>query len=205
MNNQKLILKKWWFWLILLFIIFSISISPFINNLVTDKNNINDISNEISLDVENTTILDTYIIDYNNNAQNKITNLINFDVQDKNSGYYKTEFRLNAFNNAIAKHGKLDNFDISIIDYSSTFGTMYIQNLRIYANINNEETMKDFFENSIKVLDKNIMEKDFDDIYYTLNSYNAKNFVLGNNDEITGYIEKKNNNYEIMINYQKNR
>ena len=82
---------------------------------------------------------------------------------------------------------------------------MYIQNLRIYANINNEEIMKDFFKNSIKVLDKNVLEKDFDDIYNTLNSYNTKNFILGNNDEITGYIEKKSNNYEIMINLSKNR
>lgn len=146
--------------------------------------------------IDKTSVIDTFSEQYNAISNYKITNLVNFDVHDKNSDHYRVEFRLNAFNNAIGKTGTIENSNIDLIDYSSNI----FQNLRIYTTIPNQEVMKIFFNTTINILNPEISNSELEKIYSNINKFEQKNFSFNN---INGYITLNNNNeYEIFIDYQ---
>ena len=195
--EEKTIYKKWWFWLLIIIIIIIILGNILNNNSDSiDTHNYANIYNEniISLEVNSDNSLlfiDQFIENYNNISKNKITNIENFNVQDKNSNHYRVEFRLNSFNDSIGKTGLiLDNL-IDLIDYSDT----YSKRIRIYATLYNNEILKDLLESSIHSLNIQVDSQDLEDIYNS----NTGNFLIGPNDEVKVYIEK----YEIMIDFNK--
>ena len=150
-------------------------------------------------------IIDTFISKYNENSSRKISNSIEIDIQDKESGYYRTEYRLNAFNGALAKQSTIGNYTMDIVNYrvSNDYPTES-SNLRIYITVDTYEDMQIILESILKVMDSNITSEDINDIYDTLEVVSSKSLVLGQSDEITGYINKNNSNkYEIMIDTSK--
>ncbi len=195
--GEKPIYKKWWFWLLIIIIIIVILGNiPNNNSNLVDTHNCTNIYDEniIPLEVksdDSLSFIDQFIENYNNISKNKITNIENFNVQDKNSNHYRVEFRLNSFNDSIGKTGLiLDNL-IDLIDYSDT----YSKRIRIYATLYNNEILKDLLESSIHSLNIQVDSQDLEDIYNS----NTGNFLIGPNDEVKVYIEK----YEIMIDFNK--
>ena len=79
-----------------------------------------------------------------------------FDAQDKESGYYRTEFRLNEFENNASIHGTIGNNNtVDLINYGSLSDK---NEFRIYAVIESEDQMKKVFKDIINVLDSNTSE-----------------------------------------------
>ncbi len=152
-------------------------------NIVTNKEN----------EVETVSYLDNYIEKYNSLANCQIINLSVFDLHDKSSQHYRTEFRLKAFENATARTGTLDSNIIDIIDYSS-FSLTNSYNIRIYANISNKDIVKEFIRISSQIFDSTITENDLEEVYNNINDYR---FTLGENNHIHGYIQGT----EIMLDY----
>ena len=177
--------------LVVIFLLLLIVLS-FSQNDTSEQEQENVVASKES-ELEKVSYLDNYIENYNSLAKHQITNLSVFDLHDKSSQHYRTEFRLQAFEDATAKTGTLDNNFIDIIDYSS-FSLTNSCNLRIYANISNTDIVIEFIRISSQILDSTITENDLEEIYNNINDYR---FTLGKNNYIQGYIQGT----EIMLDY----
>ena len=91
--------------------------------------------------------ISAFIEQYNNIADVPITNPIEIDIHA--SEYYRTEFRLNAFKNAVAKRGSIGESTIDIINY----GNLANDKIRLYLSTDDEEFAIQVFKNAVGVFD----------------------------------------------------
>ncbi|MBQ2915232.1 MAG: hypothetical protein IJE51_00425 [Clostridia bacterium] len=137
--------------------------------------------------------LKLFISTYNSIAKTDISDLIEIDIQSPE--YYRTEFRLNAYQNAPAYKGSIGNNAMEIINsnYDGIFGS----DLRIYAFVDTLEAATDVFESFCKACDSEITKEDFDEFYEyrSLDSGDCR-IVL---KQISGYVMKDNDGYEILL------
>jgi len=140
-----------------------------------EDSSLNSSLGEEFLNVEN------FIKNYNEIAIIPITDVMKIDIQSDE--YYRTEFRLNAFQNAPAVKASIGNSTIEIIN--TNYGSWFGSDLRIYVNADSVESVKSIFEYFCKACD-DLKQKDFDEFYkyYSLDSY-ATSFVIGS---IDGYV-----------------
>lgn len=203
MNNK--IYKKWWFCLIITVIALLI-ISMFNNTYINEeRNNITENAtsdNNTDIKQENISVVDTFINKYNLNNNSKITNIIDIpDIQNKESEYYRVEFRLGAFKNSICKHALIDNEStIDIINYNlDTISSDQYGKFRIYVNSSNYNGMKSILKSSINIINKNISDEDINNIHNSFDSTGNNSFLLGENNYISVYFTKS----EFMIDIEK--
>ena len=139
--------------------------------------------------------LKSFIDEYNKIAKTDITNPLEIDIQSPE--YYRTEFRLGAFQNAPAYKGSIGNNHIEIINsnYDGVFGS----DLGIYAFVDTLAEATDIFESFCKACDSDITEEDFDEFYKydSLDSEYGCSIVIGN---ISGYVHIKAGGFDIMLN-----
>lgn len=82
-------------------------------------------SEEITID----SLVDSY--NFNSTTDNQLEYVEDFEVQNKESGHYRTEFRLSAYKEAVGKSYKMGEHTVDFITYSNMFTG---QDFRIYAN-----------------------------------------------------------------------
>lgn len=70
-----------------------------------------------SVETEKIEKTDGFIEQYNQVAPTPITDISEVDVTDKESGHYRTEFRLSAFSDSYAKTGYIADSAIDIMSY----------------------------------------------------------------------------------------
>lgn len=58
-----------------------------------------------------------FIKAFDSNNATPITDAVEFDPQNRDSGYYRTEYRLGAFNGSKGTHGNVGNMTIDIVEY----------------------------------------------------------------------------------------
>lgn len=135
-----------------------------------------------------------FIENYNCVAQTPIQNIIEIDIS-RGSEYYRTEYRLNAFQNAPALKADIGFGTIEMINsnYEGIFGS----NVRVYAFTNSLETAIDVFESFCKATNPEITEADFQEFYefHQLDSGDCR-IVIGN---ISGYVMVKDEGFDIML------
>ena len=124
----------------------------------------------------------------------KIENLVTYNAQDKESGYYRTEFRLNAFENNTSIHGTIGNSTVDLINYGSLNEK---DKFRFYASIENEEQMKEIFKSAINVIDSSISDDEINEEINDAIKSKDNRFVLKSN--IDGYIMFTKEKWEILI------
>ncbi len=207
--NKKEIFKKWWFWVIIFWALtIGFGVSSELSNTANTQNTVENQTFEISDNNNDVTYnksvlnIDSFIENFNKISQSSIININSFNPNDKNDSHYRVEFRLNPFKNSKGKYGTISNDTIDIIDYSSE-NTIYSNNIRIYATVSNDTIFKDILENTITIFDSTVTNKQIQDIYNSLNIASAKTLSLGKNNCITGYIEKKKDSYDVMIDMSK--
>lgn len=184
--------RKFRFLLIIIFLFLAIII-VFVD--IFQSPNKENLNTEINQTPTNTTShIDDYLSKFNQLSSHTIENLSYFDLHDRLSSHYRTEFRLYAFKDALAETGTLDNNIIDIIDYSS-FSLSNSCNLRIYTSISNIDIKKEFIKISCQIFDSTITENDLQKIYNNINDYR---FTLGKNNYIQGYVQGN----EIMLDYK---
>ena len=140
-------------------------------------------------------INDTFIKKYNANSSSKIENVTAFDAQDKESGYYRTEFRLNAFENNSSIHGTIANGTIDLINYGS-LGEK--DKFRLYASTDGEEQMKEIFKKAINIMDSSISDDEINEEINEAIKIKDNRFVLKGNVD-SGYIMFTKGKWEILI------
>ena len=137
--------------------------------------------------------LDKFIEEFNKLASTPITNTEEIDIQSPD--YYRTEFRLNAFQNAPSYKGSIGEATIEIINsnYDGYFGS----DLRIYAFTNSLEATTDLFESFCRACDPSITQADLDEFYKyrQLDSGDCR-IVL---NQISGYVMVKDNGFDILL------
>lgn len=98
----------------------------------------------------------TFVTAYNKVATTEISNLTEVDVTDRESGHYRTEFRLGAFSDSYAVTGNIDDANIDIIGYG-----WLKKCIRIYADNISLEQAIEIVKISIPILDETVSESDF--------------------------------------------
>ncbi len=98
-------------------------------------------------------IIDSFIEQYNETAESKLTNPIEIDIQA--TEHYRTEYRLNAFKNAVAKQCSINNTVVDIVNY----GGMSNDSIRLYLVTDDEELAISFFDRATKVLDSTVTDQ----------------------------------------------
>ena len=108
-------------------------------------------------------MVDAFIEEYNATAPTPITDAVEIDVTDKESGHYRTEFRLDAFKDSIAKTGKIGDI---VID-------------RIYADNITPEQAVEIVKYAAPVMDPDVPNDELQDVL---------DYLSGTKDYHNGYF-----------------
>lgn len=87
--------------------------------------------------------LDGFIDRYNENAALKFEETLRFDAQDKDSGYYRTEYRLGAWKDSRCSHGKAGGVEVDLVAYRDS--------VRLYAEGGAKEEIASVFRDAMRV------------------------------------------------------
>ncbi|MBE5924891.1 MAG: zinc ribbon domain-containing protein [Lachnospiraceae bacterium] len=158
------------FWIVFLIIgAFGNSDDGTVENNVPEQKKTEDVAQDDTIDGYD--VIDTFIEKYNEIADNKITNPVEIDIKD--SEHYRTEYRLTAFNNAVAKQCSVGGTYIDIVNY----GSMHNDEIRMYLNTDDEELAISVFTSVTKVLDNTITDEELSDAVENLKSDKSNNVV----------------------------
>lgn len=137
--------------------------------------------------------VDLFIDEYNKAAATPITDISEIDVTNKESGHYRTEFRLGAFADAYAKTGLIGDIVVDIVGYGWDK-----EDIRIYADGISLEQAKEIIKVASPILDTTLSESDIQDVMT----------YLDENQEANGYyygdiglllLGKYKESYELML------
>ncbi|MBQ7990896.1 MAG: hypothetical protein IJ251_07625 [Oscillospiraceae bacterium] len=128
-------------------------------------------------DQQTQTILPDDIVDrYNADHSVKLVSKGTFTPSDRDSGHYRTEFRLPAFRDAIGKTYDMDGKTVDIIVYQS----IYEYNIRIYADGLSFSQCKDLIEGFSPLLDESLTTSDLNEtISYLEERKEANGYYYG--------------------------
>lgn len=119
-------------------------------------------------------MVDVFIEKYNEAAPTQITDISEIDVTDQASSHYRTEFRLGAFKDSVAKTGKIGDVDIDVINCG-----WEKDELRIYADNITSEQAAEIVEHAAPIMDPDVSSDDLQDVV---------DYLLGINDYHNGYF-----------------
>ena len=119
------------------------------------------------------TKIDEFIELYNQSAPVSITDAIEIDIRDKDGGHYRTEFRLTAFDDAIAKTGKLGDMIIDLV-YCDWF-----DEFRIYVDGITPEQAAEIIKYAAPIMDPDVSSEELQDVL---------DYLTGTNDYHNGYF-----------------
>ena len=113
------------------------------------------------------TMVDVFIEGYNATAPTPITEAVKVDVTDQTSGHYRTEFRLGAFKDSIAKTGKIGDIAIDIVNCG-----WQLDELRIYVDGISPEQAAEIVKYASPVMDPNVSSEELQDVLDYLSGVN---------------------------------
>lgn len=104
-------------------------------------------------------MVDVFIERYNATAPTVITDAVEVDVTDEESGHYRTEFRLGAFEGSIAKTGRIGDIVIDIVNCGWDN-----DELRIYADGITQEQAVEIVKYAAPIMDSEVSDADLQDV-----------------------------------------
>lgn len=119
-------------------------------------------------------MVDDFIEKYNATATTPITDAVEVDVTDETSGHYRTEFRLGAFEDSVAKTGKVGDVIIDIVNCG-----WQKDELRIYADDVTREQASEIIKFAAPILDPDVPNDELQDVL---------DYLMGINDYHNGYF-----------------
>lgn len=119
-------------------------------------------------------MVDAFIEEYNATAPTPITDAVEVNVTDKESGHYRTEFRLGAFQDSIAKTGKIGDIVIDIVNCG-----WEKDELRIYADNITPEQAVEIVKYAAPVMDPDVPNDELQDVL---------DYLSGTKDYDDGYF-----------------
>ena len=151
-------------------------------------------SGETSAPTKESTIEDL-VNAYNASADNKLVFIEDFVVSSKDSGHYRTEFRLSAYSEAVGKSYKLGDQTVDIISTQSYFGSI---DVRIYADGATMDQCKELIQYASQLLDPTMTDATVKEtIDYISEKKEANGYYYGELDLLLLGSEAKG--YDLMI------
>lgn len=123
-----------------------------------------------SVETEKIEKTDGFIEQYNQVAPTPITDISEVDVTDKESGHYRTEFRLSAFSDSYAKTGYIADSAIDIVSY----GWLDVD-IRIYVTGADLDRAKEVIKAASPILDSDLTESDIQEVLDYLDEHKSAN------------------------------
>ena len=117
--------------------------------------------------------VDKFIEAYNQIASTPITDSVEIDIRDEEGGHYRTEFRLTAFDDAIAKTGRIGDVIIDIVVCD------WFDETRVYVDGITPEQAAEIVKYAAPILDPDVSSEELQDVLDYLN---------GTNDYHNGYF-----------------
>lgn len=182
------IYKKWWFWAIIIVAVLGIcgnsgnteqpqGTTP---STETDSqlatSSIPEQTTTAPIEINEYAVVELFIELYNKTAETSIADLENMDIHGDD---YKTEYRLNAFKNAVGQKGNIGSNNIEVVNY----GVWDNDNIRIYARVDTHDAAIEMVYSIIHILDSSVTDDQIAEDVSTEHS-----ILLGDDNQITGYI-----------------
>ncbi|WP_317321453.1 hypothetical protein [Subdoligranulum variabile] len=123
-----------------------------------------------SVETEKIEKTDGFIEQYNQVAPTPITDISEVDVTDKESGHYRTEFRLSAFLDSYAKTGYIADSAIDIVSY----GWLDVD-IRVYVTGADLDRAKEVIKAASPILDSDLTESDIQEVLDYLDEHKSAN------------------------------
>ena len=144
--------------------------------------------------------LEDFVSKFNELSDTPITERESFDPTNRESGYYRHEYRLNAWEGSVGEVGKIGGLIVEITNYGS-YGGFYDENdsLRVYLTTNTIDEMASKIPALIKALDSSITESEIQEVLNGIKetSFSQETFYIGDIDTIL--FLKQSNSYELML------
>ena len=219
-KEKKPIYKKWWFWLAAVVVIVggfgSLGKKSEVNRMTTQdkatsllveassaikQTEMDD--TEASKVVEGTpaevtteqNLIDIFIDKFNANGDVQLVLKEVFTPSDKNSGHYRTEFRLNAYKNAIGKSFEYGNVIVDIVLTKSIFRD---ETIRIYMDGATLEQCKEMLLKAGPIMDKTATDDDIQNaVEYISERKEANGYYFANLG--LGLLRSTSKGYEFML------
>lgn len=132
-------------------------------------------------------LINQFINSYNSYASEPITDIEEMDIQGDD---YRTEFRLNAYADAVGLKGVINGNEIEIINYGNFKNDL----LRIYADTDSYDSTVEIYTTILKTINSSITDEEIQASYETLKDSRQSNIILSEYD-VQGYITYQ----EIML------
>lgn len=118
-----------------------------------------------------------FVDSFNANSKEQLVFVEDFTPSDKESGHYRTEFRLTAYAEAIGKSYSLGNATVDIVGNQTVFGEV---EYRIYMNADSLEELINMVEIASPIMDKTLSSEELQKAldYLTENKY-ANGYYFG--------------------------
>lgn len=123
-----------------------------------------------SVETEKIEKTDGFIEQYNQVAPTPITDISEVDVTDKESGHYRTEFRLSTFSDSYAKTGYIADSAIDIVSYGWLDG-----DIRVYVSGADLDRAKEVIKAASPILDSDLTESDIQEVLDYLDENKSAN------------------------------
>lgn len=137
------------------------------------------------------TIINNFIDAYNAVAEVQITDALSFDPQDEESGHYRTEFRLGAWDGSVGTTATIGDSSIDIVSYGSHGGFFENKDLRIYVTSPSVDELFEIFRIAAKVMDETVTDEEIQEVIHHVNEYGDDNgFIIGDMEPGTIFTRK---------------
>ena len=178
---SRIIWNKWWFWTIVIVAVIGIigSIGQSEPTAPSTAEKTTTASEQITnpaIEANEYSVVEKFIALYTASGDNPISDVTTMDIQGAD---YRTEFRLNAFKNAVGQKGNISTGSIEVINY----GVWENDSIRIYARVNAHEAAVEMVYNTIHILDSSVTDEQITDELAV-----EQTILLGDKNQIDGYI-----------------
>lgn len=130
-------------------------------------------------------VVKAFVSKYNLENETGIHDVSEIDIHDKSGRHYRTEFRLPAYKNAVAKRGYIGDVGVDMVHFG-----FHMKDFRVYSDaIGDMETAYQIFRTLALAMDSSIPEADFQKVHDSLVKYGEE---LGTDlgDNVRGLISK---------------
>ena len=142
-------------------------------------------------------IIDRFIALYNETAAIPLADVVPMDIHGED---YRTEFRLQAFNNAIGKKASLSGDSLQIVNY----GVWSNDSIRFYGYFASYDDAVQFVYDLVHILDNSISDENITAEFSGFEYTSSVNIYLGDAGYISGYLhtsysDGKVGGYDVFI------
>ena len=159
---------------ILLFVISALSPSEETSEIEMTTQNTTVAETSVNIPADEFGVINTFIEKYNEIAIVQMTEGKEIDIHDKEGGYYRTEFRLNAFKDAVAKQCKIGDATIDIINTKSAISKG--NNIRIYLSTESIDFAEEVFDVIARIVYPTLTDAELAEAHEDLRSGNSGNY-----------------------------